>query len=242
MQDREVARRAVGLLDLTSLGGQDTDRAVGALCERALQYQVAAVCVWPRFVSQCAAALQGSGVDLATVVNFPHGGEDINLAVSETRSSIDRGANEIDLVMPYRAWLTGNSQVAERMIREVKQACGHARLKVILETGRLKSRENIMAASRLGIESGADFIKTSTGKIRISATPSGARAMLEVIRNGHRSVGFKAAGGIRTLRQAGNYLCIADQLLGSEWVTPDHFRFGASSLLDACIPFIKEGL
>lgn len=240
MQDREVAKRVVGLLDLTSLGDQDTDRTVGALCARALQYQVAAVCVWPRFVSQCAAALQGSRIDLATVVNFPHGGEDIKLAVRDTRSSIDQGANEIDLVMPYRAWLAGDTQVVERMIREVKQACGHARLKVILEAGRLKSRDSIMAASRLAIESGADFIKTSTGKIRISATPTAARAMLEVIGDGHRSVGFKAAGGIRTLRQAGNYLRIADQLLGSEWVSPDHFRFGASSLLDACIPFIKQ--
>jgi deoxyribose-phosphate aldolase len=240
LQDREVARRSVGLLDLTSLGDQDTDRMVGALCARALQYRVAAVCVWPRFVSQCAAALRGSGIDLATVVNFPHGGVDINLAVTETQRSTDQGANEIDLVLPYRAWLAGDTQVAEQMIREVKQACGHARLKVILETGRLKSRDNIMAASRFAIASGADFIKTSTGKIRVSATPSAARAMLEVIRDGHRSVGFKAAGGIRTLRQAGNYLRIADQLLGPEWVTPAHFRFGASSLLDACIPFIKQ--
>ena len=240
MQDREVAQRAVGLLDLTSLGDQDTNRTVSALCERALDYRVAAVCVWPRFVSQCAKALRGSGIDLATVVNFPQGGEDIDLVVRETGNSIDQGASEIDLVLPYRAWLAGEPQIAEQMIGSVKRACGRARLKVILETGRLKSRDNIMAASRLAIESGADFIKTSTGKTRISATPSAARAMLEVIRDGHRGVGFKAAGGIRTLRQAGNYLRLADQLLGPAWVTPDHFRFGASSLLDACLPYLEE--
>lgn len=239
MRDRDVARRAVGLLDLTSLGDADTAPMIDGLCERARASQVAAVCVWPRFVDRCADALAGTAIDLATVVNFPHGGPNTELAVAETATSVNQGAKEIDLVMPYAAFLKGDLITAETMIRSVKAACGGARLKVIIETGRLKTRENIQAASRLAIDAGADFIKTSTGKIKVSATPSAARAMLEVIRERDPAVGFKAAGGIKTLRQAGNYLRIADELLGPEWVTADHFRFGASSLLDACIPFLQ---
>lgn len=238
MRDQDVARRAVGLLDLTSLGDHDSTPMIDELCERARAYRVAAVCVWPRFVDHCADALAGTAIELATVVNFPHGSDNIDLAVAETKTGIHQGADEIDLVMPYAAFLQGDRQTAETMIRSVKTACGDARLKVIIETGRLKTRENIQAASRLAIDAGADFIKTSTGKIKVSATPSAARAMLEVIRDRDPSVGFKAAGGIKTLRQAGNYLRLADALLGPGWVSADHFRFGASSLLDACIPFL----
>ncbi|MGI9309658.1 MAG: deoxyribose-phosphate aldolase [Gammaproteobacteria bacterium] len=239
MRDRDVALRAVGLMDLTSLGDNDSAPMIDALCNRARAYQVAAVCVWPQFVTQCAECLAGTSINLATVVNFPGGGTDVDVVVGQTRISVEQGANEIDLVMPYNAWLNGEEGVAANMVYSVKQACDNAKLKVILETGRLRTRQNIIAASRLAIQAGADFIKTSTGKIPVSATPSAASAMLEVISDGHRSVGFKAAGGIRTLRQAGNYLRIADTLLGPGWVTPDHFRFGASSLLDACIPFVQ---
>jgi deoxyribose-phosphate aldolase len=238
MQLVEIARRSVELMDLTSLGDDDTPLMIKILCERALEHGVAAVCVWPRFVHQCADATEGSSIRVATVVNFPHGENSIDAAVMETERCIRDGAHEIDLVMPYRDWLAGNERVAREMICSVKHACGDNCLKVILETGALGSPERIAAASRLAIESGANFIKTSSGKIPLSATPTAAESMLKVIRDSANPVGFKAAGGIRTLRQAGNYLRLADRIMGEEWVNAAHFRLGASSLLDACLPYI----
>lgn len=234
----DIARRSVSLIDLTSLGDDDSEVQIHRLCQRALSVEVAAVCVWPEFVAQCREALMGSSINLATVVNFPDGGIDIDAAVALTRNTIDDGANEIDLVLPYTAWMAGDAETAREMIRSVKAACGPHHLKVILETGRLRTHDRIRAASQLAIDAGADFLKTSTGKIAVSATPSAAGIMLETIRRSGKDIGFKAAGGIKTLRQAGNYLRLADQTFGPNWVRPDHFRFGASSLLDACLPHL----
>ena len=235
----EIARRTVPLIDLTSLGEGDSEARIDALCDQAICYSVAAVCVWPEFVARCASRLQNTSLHIATVVNFPDGGTDIDSAREVTLRCVAEGADEIDLVLPYRAWLQGDDSTAKRMIEQVKGVCGSARLKVILETGRLRNRENIQMASQLAIESGADFIKTSTGKIPVSATPSAAEAMLDAISASGGRVGFKASGGIRTVRQAGNYLRIADRIMGPDWVGVDRFRFGASSLLDACIPYLE---
>ena len=235
----EIARRSVGLIDLTSLGDNDTAQQIDTLCDRALQFNVAAVCVWPDFVAQCHKQLQGFSIHLATVVNFPDGGTDIHAAVQLTEQCLGDGADEIDLVMPYTAWMHGDVETARGMIQEVKKACGSNHLKVILETGSLKTGSNIQAASELAIDAGADFLKTSTGKIPVSATPGAATVMLSTIQRSGKDIGFKAAGGIRTLRQAGNYLRIADQVFGPDWVTPSRFRFGASTLLDACLPYLE---
>lgn len=235
LTDKETARRTIPLLDLTSLGDEDGNAGIDSLCRRAELAGVSAVCVWPRFVRRCRNQLNGSGISVATVVNFPHGGDDARQTAKETRIAIESGANEIDLVMPYLSWLSGNRASGRKMISQTKAICGeNVLLKVILETGKLGPRTLIQAACQDAILAGADFLKTSTGKIRVSATPTAARIMLETIRTAQRPVGLKVAGGVRTVRQAANYLRLADKIMGSEWVGPHTFRFGSSRLLDAC--------
>ncbi|MEQ8356391.1 MAG: deoxyribose-phosphate aldolase [Kiloniellaceae bacterium] len=236
---RAVAKRALGLLDLTSLNDADDDAAVAALCNRAASAAgpVAAVCIWPRFVTQARSLLEHSGVRVAAVANFPAGGDDIAAAVRETEDIVNQGADEVDLVMPYSRWLGGDTAVVRDMIAACKAACGaRSLLKVILETGRLGEARNIYAASRDAIGAGADYIKTSTGKIEVSATPEAAEVMLQAIRDcgssGGRDVGFKAAGGIRDTATAAAYLAQADRIMGPAWADARHFRFGASGLLD----------
>lgn len=232
---RVLAERALRLLDLTSLGEIDDDAAVAALCNRALAAPapVAAVCIWPRFVTLARGLLEHSGIRVAAVANFPAGGDDIAAAVTETEDIVNNGADEVDLVMPYTRWLGGDRAVARDMIAACKRACGeHVLLKVILETGRLGSRDAIYAASRDAIAAGADFIKTSTGKVEVSATLEAAEAMLQAVKESGQDVGFKAAGGIRDTETAGQYLDLADRVMGTGWADPRHFRFGASGLLD----------
>ncbi len=228
----------MGLLDLTSLGESDTEKTVDGLCARADTPvgQVAAVCVWPRFVRRCVANLDGSDIAVAAVANFPAGGTNVKAAVAETGQILDSGGREVDLVMPYRAWLVGDRGIARDMIAACRATCGHsAHLKVILETGAMGGAGTIAEASRDAIEAGAHFIKTSTGKAKVNATPEAARVMLEVIRDCGATVGFKAAGGIRTQEQALEYVRIAEDVMGPNWVSPERFRIGASSLLDALL-------
>jgi deoxyribose-phosphate aldolase len=235
MKEPDTARRALPLLDLTSLNDDDDDAAVDRLCARATgpYGRVAAVCVWPRFIARCRDALAGSGVHIAAVANFPAGALDTAGAVAEVRAAAAAGADEVDLVWPYAAWLDGQRAEAGELVAACKAACGAGRiLKVILESGRLRSPENIAAASRDAIAAGADFIKTSTGKTEVSATLEAAEIMLAAIEQSGHSVGFKAAGGIRTTAQAGAYLALADRILGPGWAAPETFRFGASGLLD----------
>ncbi|MDJ0957640.1 MAG: deoxyribose-phosphate aldolase [Arenicellales bacterium] len=241
MGARDVAQRVIQLLDLTNLSDDADETAIDRLCQRAMQAHVAAVCIWPRFVTRCTRFLDHSGISIATVVNFPHGGGDIADVLEQTRRVVADGADEVDLVMPYVSWLRGDRALARDMIAGTKNICdGNALLKVILETGRLRTHERIVEASRDAIAAGADFLKTSTGKIRVSATPHAAKIMLMTIHDADRQVGFKAAGGIRTVRQASNYLRLADSIMGSAWVRPENFRFGASGLLDACQQAVEK--
>jgi deoxyribose-phosphate aldolase len=167
------------------------------------------------------------------VINFPAGGEDIERAVDDTEEALSDGATEIDLVLPYRAFLAGHHEVARGMISAVRDIVdGGRRLKAILETGELREAASIAAASRLAIEAGADFLKTSTGKSPISATPEAAETMLGAIKQSGRRVGLKPSGGIRTLEDARLYLDLADRIMGPEWATPGTFRIGASGLYD----------
>lgn len=241
MTSAEVARRALPLVDLTNLDDTCTTADIDTLCARAVTPHgpVAAVCIWPRFVAQAATLLAGSGVRVATVVNFPKGGDDTLAVVAEIRQAIADGADEIDLVMPYRALLAGRRGFAETQIRKVREVCGDRLLKVILETGEIGDALLVHAASLLAIAAGADFIKTSTGKVKVNATPEAAEIMLTVIeevrREGGPEIGFKPAGGIRTVADAAAYLAIADRILGANWVSAPHFRFGASGLLDALL-------
>lgn len=236
---KSIAERAIGLVDLTDLNEGCDEAAISALCQRAQTPHgpVGAICIWPRFVAYARSCLAGSGIPIATVVNFPSGNETIDDTVKLTSRAISDGANEIDLVMPYSDFLNGNISSAREMVDAVRKTCGDSvLLKVILETGELKGAEQISAASDLAISAGADFIKTSTGKVAVNATLDAAEIMLNAInRSGNRSgqsVGFKPAGGIKTTEDCGAYLALADGIMGADWVSPETFRFGASSVLD----------
>ena len=237
MDQHAFARHAVRCVDLTDLSDNASAKQASALAQRALALPVAvaAICIWPRFVAQTHHALQSSSIKVATVVNFPHGGEDIHATREETTRAVHEGADEIDLVLPWQACLDGRESDAAQMIRAVRKACEKAHLKVILETGALRQEKAIRAASRLALAEGADFLKTSTGKIAISATPETARFMLEEIQLSGRNVGFKASGGLRTFEQALLYFDLAEEIMGAGWATPDHFRYGASGLLDTLL-------
>jgi deoxyribose-phosphate aldolase len=244
MSDAALARRAMRLLDLTDLSEPCSDEAIDALCSKALTPHgpVAAVCVWPQFVSRARLRLQAAPVAIATVANFPGGGDELELILDNTAAALADGANEIDLVMPYRALQRGDVKACARVMREVRSLVdGHRRLKVILETGALADVAAIEAASRLAIEAGADFLKTSTGKTTPSATPQAAEAMLRVIRDSRRPVGLKPSGGIRTLSDAAAYLDLADRVMGRGWARPGTFRFGASGLYEVLVTAIEGG-
>ncbi|MGU3667651.1 deoxyribose-phosphate aldolase [Methylobacterium sp. A49B] len=230
-----VARRALPLLDLTDLGETCTETKIDALCRDAKRGAVAAICVWPRFVEQGARALAGTGIRVATVINFPAGGEDCARATDDTAEALRDGADEIDLVLPYRALLRGDGAFARDMVEAVRDTCGAATLKVILETGELGDPGRIREASRLALEAGADFLKTSTGKSPVSATPEAAEAMLAEIRASGRPAGLKVSGGLRSVADAGIYLDLADRIMGPGWVGPRTFRLGASSLFETLI-------
>lgn len=226
-----LARRALPLLDLTDLSDTSTAAAVEDLCGKARASGVAAVCVWPDFVAGSVRALRGSGVRVATVINFPAGGEDIERMVADTRATLADGADEIDLVLPYRALIRGEAESARAMVAAVREACAGRLLKVILETGELDDTALIAQASRLSLEAGADFIKTSTGKTPVSATLPAAETMLAALRaHSARPAGLKVSGGLRRVEDAGAYLALADRIMGPDWVSPSTFRIGASAL------------
>jgi deoxyribose-phosphate aldolase len=240
----DTARRLIGLLDLTNLEANCGPAEIKALCARAVgpHGHVAAVCLWPQFVGEAARSLRDSGVRIATVVNFPAGGEDLERVLDDMVEALGDGADEIDLVLPYKAFLRGDADLAAGMVREAKAVLqGGQQLKVILETGAYPDQASVAEACRLAIDAGADFLKTSTGKIAVSATPESAATMLEAIRSSGRPVGFKAAGGIRTYEDAVAYLKLAERIMGPGWVAPTTFRIGASGLLAALIGVIEGG-
>lgn len=235
-----AAQRALQLMDLTTLNDDDTDEKVIALCRQAKSPagNTAAICIYPRFIPVARKALREQGtpeIRIATVTNFPHGNDDLDIAVAETCAAIAYGADEVDLVFPYRALMAGNRQIGFDMVKACKELCGVSGvlLKVIIESGELKDPALIHTASEIAIDAGADFIKTSTGKVPVNATPETAAIMLSVIRDKgvQQQVGFKPAGGVRTAEDAAHYLQLADDILGAGWADARHFRFGASSLL-----------
>lgn len=235
---KKAALRALKLMDLTTLNDDDTDQKVIELCHNAKTAvgNTAAICIYPRFIPIAKKTLLEQGtpeVRIATVTNFPHGNDDIEIAVAETKAAIAYGADEVDVVFPYRALISGNENVGYELVKQCKAACGDTLLKVIIETGELKTEALIKRASELSIEAGANFIKTSTGKVAVNATPESAEIMLKVIRDMGvaQRVGFKPAGGVKTAQDAAQYLAMADQILGEQWADNMHYRFGASSLL-----------
>lgn len=236
-----VAQSALSLMDLTSLNENDTDEVITALCRQANTEfgSPAAVCVYPRFVPIARKTLQKLGlsqVKIATVTNFPHGNDDIEIALAETNAAIAYGADEVDVVFPYRTLMNGDEKCGFALVSACKKACAEqgVLLKVIIESGELKTAELIRKASEISIQAGADFIKTSTGKVPVNATLESAEIMLQTIADlgVQDKVGFKAAGGVRTAQDAQQYLQLTARILGEAWINADHFRFGASGLLN----------
>ena len=244
---QSAALRALKLMDLTTLNDDDTDARVMALCQQAQSPAgcTAAICVYPRFIPLARKTLRelgAEGVRIATVTNFPHGNDDLAIAVAETRAAVAYGADEVDVVFPYRALLAGDETAGFELVSACKAACGDTvLLKVIIESGELKSEALIRRASELAIDAGADFIKTSTGKVPLNATLAAARIMLQVIKEKNPSVGFKAAGGVKDAVTAAEYLTLADEIMGEGWVSPRTFRFGASSLLASLLLTLGHG-
>jgi deoxyribose-phosphate aldolase len=245
---------AIRCMDLTTLEGADTPGKVTAMCSKAVRPQpgddsipsVAAVCIYPAMVPRAAAHLRGTGVLVASVATaFPSGQTFTDVKLAETREAVASGADEIDMVIDRGAFLSGDFGKVYDEIMAVKDACAGKHLKVILETGELGTYDSARRASILAMAAGADFIKTSTGKVSPAATLPVSLVMMEAIRDFHREtgreVGFKPAGGIRTSKQAISYLVLLWETLGADWMTPDRFRLGASSLLnDVLMQVAKE--
>ncbi|HET8813266.1 MAG TPA: deoxyribose-phosphate aldolase [Gaiella sp.] len=236
---------AIRMIDLTTLEGADTPGKVRALSAKAIRPDpgdanvpsVAAVCVYPTLVAVARRALAGSMVKVASVATaFPSGQAPLDVKLADVRAAVEAGADEIDMVIDRGAFLSGRIGEVYDEVVAVKEACGGAHLKVILETGELGSYDAVRRASLVAIAGGADFIKTSTGKVSPAATLPVALCMIEAIRDVYDEtglvVGMKTAGGIRAAKQAIQYLCVLHETLGVEWLTPDRFRFGASSLLN----------
>ncbi len=243
MTDAPFARRAIALLDLTDLSNGLDEAGVERLCSRAVTPAgpVAAVCLWAGFVPQAKRLLKGTPVKVATVVNFPAGDDDVMRAADEARYALLDGADEIDVVLPWRALAGGRREVVGALLGAVRASVPSNRtLKTILETGELPSPDLIREAARIAIGTGADFIKTSTGKTATSASPEAVAIMLDEIAASGRRVGIKPSGGIRTLADARAYLDLADRRMGPDWATSTTFRFGASGLLDVLLAAAGE--
>ncbi|HEY3561835.1 MAG TPA: deoxyribose-phosphate aldolase [Kribbella sp.] len=236
---------AIRMIDLTTLEGQDTPGKVRALCAKAKRPdpadpsapQVAAVCVYPDLVATAKRELQGSGINVASVATaFPSGRSSLAIKVQDTKDAVAAGADEVDMVIDRGAFLSGRYAMVFDEIAAIREAAGDAHLKVILETGELATYDNVRRASWLAMLAGADFIKTSTGKVSPAATLPVTLVMLEAVRDYHEAtglhIGVKPAGGIRTAKDAIKYLVTVNETAGPDWLDPELFRFGASSLLN----------
>jgi deoxyribose-phosphate aldolase len=245
---------ALSMMDLTTLEGKDSVGKVIQLCQKAkLPYasmpelpKVAAVCVYPTMVRIAKKQLLDSGINVASVATaFPSGMAPLSVRLDDTKFAVNEGADEVDMVISRGAFLSGEYQKVYDEISAIKEACGNAHLKVILETGELHTYENVRKASDIAMEAGADFIKTSTGKISPAATQPVTLVMLEAIRDFYykkgKMIGMKPAGGIRTAKQAIQYLVLVKETLGAAWLNNKFFRFGASSLAnDVLMQIVKQ--
>jgi deoxyribose-phosphate aldolase len=230
MSNRDDLLRALSVVDLTRLERPDDAEAIDALAAKAVTPAgtVAAICVYPEWIDR----VIGTGVPVAAVANFPAGADDADLAAREAAGAVEAGAAEVDVVVPWQAFAAGDDAAIERIVAATRAAIGDATaLKAILETGSLEGPDQVRAAGERALGAGADFLKTSTGKVGQGATLQTTRVLLEVVRDaGHGAV--KASGGVRTAAQAAEYLALADEVMGAGWATPERFRIGASSLVD----------
>lgn len=243
---KEAMRFILSAIDLTTLSGDDTEEGVISLCRKALSFEnkekniptTAAVCVYPPFIALCKKILNGTKVRVASVAGaFPSGQSPIHVKLMEIAYAVEQGADEIDMVISRGKFLEGKNEEVGNEIAAIKKTCQKAHLKVILETGELKTAANIAIASEIAIRNGADFIKTSTGKITPAATLEAAYVMMSIIKEYYEKtgimVGFKPAGGISDAETALNYYLLLKHILGEKWLSPNYFRFGASRLAGA---------
>lgn len=243
---QEIATLSLTLMDLTSLTNTESEQDIISLCKQANSSagDTAAICIYPRFIPIAKAQLAKQNtphIKIATVTNFPHGNDNIDIALNETIEAVNLGANEVDVVFPYKALIDGNESIGFELVSACKKACGNnVLLKVIIETGELNTPALIKKASEIAINAGADFIKTSTGKVPVNATPEAASIMLNVINDLNPNVGFKAAGGVRNAEDAEVYLHLVFNTLGASWLNATHFRFGASSLLNSLLVTLDQ--
>lgn len=231
--------KLISLIDLTSLHESNTPITIAALCKQAQTPHgpVAAVCIYPPFVQEAKRLLQNTTIKIATVANFPGGDQAWQTCLQDIKKAISHGVDEIDVVMPYKNFLAGDYAYVFHFLRACREVSYNKTLKVILETGALKNSQQIKSASEIVIEVQANFIKTSTGKIKIGATLEAVSTILNTIKLKHaeKNVGIKVAGGIRTPEQAVSYLTVIEKIMGMGWIDANHVRFGASQLLDALI-------
>jgi deoxyribose-phosphate aldolase len=233
---------AIRMVDLTTLEGADTPGKVRAMCAKALHPDatappVAAVCIYPDLIGVAKQAVAGSSVKVASVATaFPSGRASLAVKLADVQEAVSAGADEIDMVIDRGAFLAGHYGQVYAEMQAVREACGLAHLKVILETGELATLDNVARASWLAMMAGADFIKTSTGKVTPAATPAAALVMLAAVRDfeqtSGRRIGVKVAGGIRTAKDAIRYLVLVNEVAGPAWLAPRYFRIGASTLLN----------
>ncbi|MBV9576215.1 MAG: deoxyribose-phosphate aldolase [Gammaproteobacteria bacterium] len=240
----QALKKMISLIDLTSLNQSDTASSIALFCKKADTSfgAVAAVCVYPQFVKQVATEFADTRIKTATVVNFPQGTAALEVVLAEIHLALTNGAQEIDVVFPYRSYLAGSTEHALQFVNACKMACANqALLKVILETGELQDLAKIAEASQIALIGGADFIKTSTGKVPLGASLEAVATILSVIRNlsPHlkQSAGIKISGGVRAIEQAMQYIQLTEMMMGASWVSADTFRIGASSLVDAIIDY-----
>lgn len=238
----QTIRQALPLIDLTRLEATDSDADIESLCHQAKTPfgHPAAICVYPRFVVTARRALTAhslsGNVRIAAVANFPDGGADVMAAARETREAVASGADEVDVVLPWRTLIDGDEDTCLAFVEMCQAACGgQALLKIILETGELKDPALIRRASEIAIEGGADFIKTSTGRVSVNATPNAVEIMLHAIRDSGEAVGLKVAGGVDSAEDAAEYLALARDIMGPAWITPERMRLGSSGLLANCV-------
>lgn len=234
-----LMQKILRLVDLTSLNETDTESSIALFCEKAQTPlgPVAAVCVYPRFTRLVANTFAGTSIKAATVANFPEGEGSLESVLIEINRALQDGAQEIDVVFPYHRYLAGERKYAQTFVESCKVACGDdAKLKVILETGALGDAAIIADATFEALAAGADFVKTSTGKIAQGATLEAVATMLLVIHHVrpklNHHVGIKVSGGVRSIQQAAQYIELAENIMGHDWVTPETFRIGASQLVD----------
>jgi deoxyribose-phosphate aldolase len=233
----KTEEKILHLIDLTALDGTDTSARIEDLCKKAQEYRTAAVCVYPYYVPLAKKLLGATSIKIASVAGgFPASQTPLSIKVAEVEYCVSNGADEVDIVIPVGGFLEGDEARLVNEVKALKGACGDKHLKVILETGALKTPEKIRAASLLSIDGGADFIKTSTGKIPVAATIEAAQVMVGVIKEHYEKtgvrIGFKPAGGISTFDEALPYYELVEKVLGEAWLNSDLFRFGASRLAE----------